>query len=203
MNKTLIAAAVAAAVSAPAMATPTSHIDGYFLSSGVEFEFDSLGGVDFDDDGDGFGVKGALALSQDFYLTGEYQSAEFDDTEFEFDQFRAGGAIGPGAGDADGFFGAVEYVNIDFDDTSPDGEQSGIAGHIGLAIKPAPAIKLYAKGGYVKLDDLDGPEFLVGANFDFAPNLGVFLDYRITQFEDEVEDEITLDDFRVGVLFRF
>jgi opacity protein-like surface antigen len=198
-----VAALLAGAVSVPALAAGgPSYIDGYYVSGGVEFEVEDLG--TFDDDGDGFGAKGELAFAKTAFITGEYQSLKYDDSDLDLDQLRLGLALGPGAGNGNGIYGGVEYVNIDLGETEDDdGEQSGIAGHLGLAGYITPLLRLYGQGGYVKLDDVDGPELLVGGAFDLSPNFALFADYRFTQLEDDQNDQVEFDDFRVGARFSF
>jgi opacity protein-like surface antigen len=172
----------------------------YYIPS-AEIEVESFLG-NGTDDGDGFGIKGEFAVAPNVYLTGEYQGTEYDDSNLELDQLRLGAAFGEGAGTGGGLYGRIQYLNISFGDDDND-DESGVGGHIGFALAPSPEFKLYGEAGYLKFDDVDGPEFLVGAAFQVAPNIGIFADYRTASLEDDNDNELTLDDFRVGARFYF
>lgn len=159
--------------------------------------------VDFnpgDDSGDGWGLKGAFQVSRDVFLIGEYQSVEYDDENRTLDQYRLGAAFGRGASNGDGFFGDVQYVNFDLENA--DG-QDGIAGHVGFAVPLSPQFRLFGEVGYIGTDDFDGPEFIGGATFQFTPNVGLYADYRATRLEDDNDNNVDLDDFRIGARLIF
>lgn len=206
MKRSLVMVFAAAALGGPlaASAHGNSYIDGYGILADSETELVGIGRAD--DEGDGAGAKAQLDLGG-LHITGEYQSVDYDDTEIELDQARIGIAIGPGAGNGGGFYGGAEYVNFSFDypgiADDEEEDQDGFGGHIGYAIPLAPIVRLYGQAGYVKLDDIDGPEFLAGISVALLPNLGVFADYRATDFEDEDENELSFDDVRLGVRFSF
>lgn len=206
MKRSLVMGLAAAMFGAPlaASAHGSSYIDGYGVLADTETELVGVGRAE--DEGDGGGIKAQLDLGGVF-LTGEYQSVDYDDTEIELDQVRAGIALGPGAGNGGGFYGGAEYVNFNFDfpgiPDEDEEDQDGFGGHIGYAIALAPIVRLYGQAAYVKLDDIDGPEFLAGIAVELLPNLGVFADYRATDFEDEDENELSFDDVRIGARFTF
>lgn len=200
MKRTLVVAAAAAfGISAPAFSAPgNSYLDGYYVPS-AELEIDLPGIGSADDDGDGFGIKGAAELAPQVFLIGEYQSTEYDDSELELDALRIGAGFGAGAGNGGGLYGRIQYIDYEIDNE----EESGVGGHIGYALPLSNQFRLYGEVGYLKLDDVDGPEVLGGAAFMLAPNLGIFADYRVTQLEDDNDIELTFEDFRVGARFTF
>lgn len=205
MNTLLLPAAAALLFALPAAAAPGNNfLDGYYVSGSIETEEPEP----FDDevDGDGGGVRGAIELVPDLFLTGEYQSLEYDERfglESELNQFRIGAGFGQGVGNGGGLYGRVEYVSIDDDDDEDDDQQNGVGGQIGFALPLSEVLRLYAEVGYLSLDDLDGPEFIFGAHLRLARNLGLFADYRSTQLEFDGGEEITLEDVRVGARFYF
>ena len=94
MKRELIAALAACGFAAPVLAAPGNNfIDGYALFSDID-----LGPVD--DDGIGAGVKGAFQVADRVFLTGEFQTVEYDDFNADFDQIRLGAGFGPGMGEA-------------------------------------------------------------------------------------------------------
>lgn len=196
MKSRLVAATLAAAFTLPALAAPTNNFaDGYFIPAS---EID-VGA--FDDDGDGFGVKGGFQVSNRILLSGEYQSVDYDDSNAEIDQLRLGADFGPGAGaNGKGLYGRAQYVSIDGDG---GGDQDGIGGHAGFGLPLTEQLRLHAEGGYLLLDDLDGPEFLVGASYRFTQNLGAFADYRMSLLDVDGGGDFEVSDLRIGARFYF
>lgn len=206
MKRSLVMGFAAGMFGAPlaVSAHGSSYVDGYGVLADTEAELVGVGRDD--DEGDGGGIKAQLDLGGVF-LTGEYQSVDYDDTEIELDQLRLGIALGPGAGNGGGFYGGAEFVRFAFDypgiPESDEDDQDGFGGHIGYAIPLTDLVRLYGQAGYVKLDDIDGPEFLAGIAVELLPNLGLFADYRATDFEDDDDNELSFDDVRLGVRFTF
>lgn len=193
--KPLFAASLLGACALPAMSATTNHVDGYIVPHS---EID-IG--PFDDEGDGFGVKGAFQVAPRIFLTGEYQGVEYDDANGDLDQLRLGADFGPGAGaSGQGLYGRGQYVSLDFDGGD---DQDGVGAHVGYGMSLTPALRVHGEAGYLLLDDLDGPEFLVGAEYRVAQNLGVFADYRMTRFDVDGGGDLDLDELRVGARFHF
>lgn len=196
MNKKWIAATAAALiVSAPAMAQGHNYVDGFFALSEVD-------PGPTDDDGTGFGLKGEFQVADQLFLGGTYESIEYDDTDTDVDQIRLGGTYGPGAGSRnEGLYGRLEYVDIDIDGAP---EQDGIGGHIGYAKPLSPEFRLYGEAGYLALDDLDGPELLIGGSFQVNPNIAIFSDFRGAFLDvDNASNDLDITTFRVGARFLF
>mgnify|MGYP003632525187 FL=1 len=195
MKKQLIAAAAACAMTVPAFAQGESYVDGFFALSKVDFDPGP------DDDGNGFGLKGAFQVANQAFLAAEYQTVEFDDFNADLDQIRLGGIFGPGAGSrGEGVYGQVEYVDFDFDDGE---DQDGLGAHVGYSIPISPEFRVYGQGGYLLLDDVDGPEFLAGGTFQVAQNIAIFADYRLGFLDVDNGGDLDTNDFRVGARFLF
>lgn len=199
MRKILIAAMLA---SGPALAQAAgSEIDLYYMSSGIEVDVDGFGSGD--DDGDGFGVKGQFALSGPLFLTGEYQSASYDDSNLDANQLRGGiGYMFTNPKAPIAWFGQAELINLEFDDGSSDESDTGFGIHAGGLFKAADTITLTGRLGYVDVDGSSGLEFLIGASMQFTPKVGGFVDYRMSDFDDD-DVTTTLDDLRLGVRLLF
>lgn len=210
MKRSKIVLLAGAALAAPftVSAVGDSYIDGYgVVSADIESRIDAIDAT-ADDEGDGAGLKARIGLGGVF-LTGEYQSVDYDDSDIELDQGRVGLLFGPGAGTGTGLYGGGEYVHFKY--TYPatpvsdrhEEEQDGLAGHIGFGLGLVPMVHVYGQVGYVKLDDYDGPEYLIGASVQLLPFFGLFADYRATDFEDDDNNELNLDDVRVGARLFF
>lgn len=195
MKRKLIAAIAACGIAAPTFAvTGNNHVDGYFALS--ELDIGS-----FDDDGNGFGLKGAFQVHPQVFLTGEFQSVEYDDTDLDLDQIRLGAGTGPGMGaNGEGIYGRGEYIQLDADSE----DQDGLVGTLGYALSVNPQFRLHGEVGYVYLDDADGPELLVGGTYRLAQNLGLFADYRMSFLDpDGGGGDLDVADLRAGVRFHF
>lgn len=201
MKGKLLMVVAACGFSATTWAAPgSSFFDAYYVPS-AELEIENAGFLlDGTEDGDGFGFKGAFELAPSMFLTGEYQSNEYEDVDLELDAYRIGLGLGQGAGNGGGLYGRLEFINAD------DGEEdeSGGVATLGFALAASEQFKLYGEVGYQKFDDLDGPEYTVGVALMLTPNLGLFADYRNTLLEVEDTDvEISYEDVRAGLRLTF
>ena len=197
MKRVSIAALAACGFVAPALAAPgNNYVDGYGFFS----EFDPQGAGS--EDGVGMGVKGAFQVADKVYLTGEFQTVEYDfGPDVDFDQIRLGAGFGPGMGpNSEGLYGRVEYLNFDF---SPGQDDDGVGGAIGYGLPLNSQFRVHGEVGYLYLDDIDGPELLLGATYRIAQNLGVFADYRMSFLEADGGGDIDVSDLRLGVRFTF
>lgn len=195
MKHKLIAALAACGLAAPALAAPGNNfVDGYALFSDID-----LGPVD--DDGIGAGLKGGFQVADQVFLTGEFQTVEYDDFDVDFDQIRLGAGFGPGMGSTgEGLYGRAEYVSFDLDNEDDD----GIGGSVGFGLPLSPAFRLHGEAGYLLLDDADGPELLVGGTYRLAQNFGVFADYRMSFLDpDGGGGDVDISDLRIGARFYF
>lgn len=166
-------------------------VDGYYLSSGIDTGA-------FDDDGDGFGVKGTFAFSDQLFFNAEYQSADYDDSNADLDQIRVGVGINSNPAEQIVFYGLAEYINLD----DGNDDENGFGVHAGAIFAVNEALSLNARVGYVDVGDFDGFEWLVGGAYQFTSQFGAFIDYRTSYLEDGGFD-LDIDDLRVGLRFRF
>lgn len=202
----------------PPVPTSSGFVDAYYHSAGTDFGFGAFNDGPEEWEGDGFGVRAMIPLAPYFLLTGEYQAANYDelkipgdgsfDIDVDEDQFRFGGGVQfpqPGGAQLGGY---VEYVNLewDFNDEGPNTELDGVGVHLRGEFPLTPLLGLYGQIGYLSLEgeagaEVDGPEWLIGAELGFTPNLGMFVDYRGTALEDEFGDDFEFDSLRVGLRF--
>jgi opacity protein-like surface antigen len=204
MNKTLLAAAVLAAVPFSTMAAApasSAYLDVYYVDSGVE-----LDGAD--DDGDGFGARIAGKVADNIKLHGEYQTVNYDDSDIDLDQIRAGASISFSQSDALKLFGKLEFVNLKADGGGADESESGFGVHGGLGFNVTPEFKLSASLGYLDVGDFgDGIEYNLGGSFDVTPAIAIVANYRVTDLQDgdfgAGSFDTKVDDIQVGVRFRF
>lgn len=204
IKRSMIAAALLTSTTGVANAIEPAHGNLYYIPQ-ANLDVTVPGFGSGDDDGDGFGGNLYLPLgaTQNFVITGEYQTVEYDETEIELDQFRVGGGFQAPAGMLS-WAVLGEYVNADFDDA----EMDGLGVHARLTAPVADRARIYGQVGYLMLEDdyedIDGVEYLIGASFDFTPQVGAFVDLRTSDLEGEDSGvETEFQDFRVGMRVLF
>ena len=198
MNKMLIAAMLSAAPFATMAATAKSvgNLDIYYTDAEVEV----TGG---DDDGDGFGVRGAGKISDQAFVFGEYQKNEYDDSNLELQQIRAGLGYLFSTSDTLDLYGKASFLNFDAEAGGSSEDDNGWGVHGGVSFVVTPAIRLFAEIGYLDVGDSDGPEYNFGGNFMFTEQVGLTANYRISDFDVDGGGELKLNDLQVGVRFNF
>ncbi|HEY0975386.1 MAG TPA: outer membrane beta-barrel protein [Solimonas sp.] len=181
------------------------YFDLYFIpQANLEVTVPGFGSAD--EDGDGFGGKLMAPVSEMGVLSAEYQAAKLDDSDTEIKQLRFGLGVmtnGPAR------LGALaEYINMELEvpgvgKSKPDG--FGLHGRLEFDV--APGFVLHGQVGYVNLKEdgstLEGLEINAGVGVAFTSAVGLFLDYRLSQLEDETDVELDLSDLRVGFRVNF
>lgn len=186
-----------------------NSVDVYYISSGVEIKDPAIGTVDAD--GDGFGIKGAFAIADRWFLSGEYQTADNDfkvagfNGEIALDQLRLGIGFNASLSEQTRFIALVEYIRQDGEvkimGLGDGSKENGYGLHVGIQFDIGNSFGIEGRVGYVDVE-ADGVEFLVGANYRFSERVGAFLDYRVTGLSDSGTD-LDIDDLRAGVRFSF
>jgi hypothetical protein len=182
---------------------PSGSLDVYLLpDTNVEARVPS-GGGSADEKGDGYGVRGLVHMSDLLMITGEYQSASYDDIggqSADRTDFRVGGGVGLPNGT--GLF--TEFVKIG-DDDGRGGSGFGVHGRWAGSV--IPRLALHAQAGYVQVEDderFGGFEFSVGGAYAITNMLGAMIDYRVNSLEaHDSQLELKLRDLRLGVRWNF
>lgn len=182
-------AALLAAPVAFAGDMPAGQFAGYVTMTSVEVEGTPF---DFDDDGNGFGLRGWANVAPNFFVHGEYQTAGLDDTNIDVDQLRLGG----------GYAMDMWLVKAEYIDFGSDLDQAGFGVHGGLHTK-SDQLGFYGTVGYLTTDDTDGFELNAGVSFDFTPQFAGLVDYRTYLGSIDPDGDLTLSDLRVGVAYNF
>lgn len=160
-------------------ASSLDSLDVYLLSGEIEVP---AGGAAPEEDADGFGAKFRGSVGDDFFFSGEYQRLSVQgDVADHYTEWRLGlgTPFAPVAGVTP--YGLIEYVHAELADTRF--EDDGAALHLGLIFSPVSRLSVYGQGGYVKLREADGPEYLLGLAFQVRQWGGVFAEYRDTDLE--------------------
>lgn len=158
----------------------------------------------FDDDGDGYGLRGMVRAGEMLAFTGEYQTVTYDQLELDYAQTRLG--IGVAGASGSGVF--LEYVKGKFSDSSGSSDRDGYGIHGRLAGDVSPQVQLYGDLGYQKItddfEDNTGLEFSMGGSVSLSPVIGLFADYRVSNLKGEDSDvEEKMTDLRAGVRVTF
>lgn len=192
-------AAALLAVPSFVLAASGNTLDGYYIPS-AELEVDVDGAGSADTSGDGFGVKGAFSFTDTAFFTGEYQSVDYDEDlieDIELDQIRLGAGYRFTATTLPMWYLRAEFVQLSVDDE----DENGYGVHGGVRAENG-ALGVYAEAGYVDVEEADGFEFTVGADYALTDAIGGFVDYRRSDLEAS-DGDLTLDDLRVGLRLYF
>lgn len=189
----------------PAAATAApSYLDLYYVPDS-QLEFSNPNGTITSDGGKGVGFRGRVAASDILAIQAEYQKDEYDGFQgvkrpSEVTSLRFGARL-----DADGspLYGVFEYVKFTLDiDPFAEESDSGFGGHVG--VEGRGPVRAYTQVGFVDAGDLgSGFEFMGGMVVHFGGGLGIFLDYRQTNLEEDNGAETTVSDVRVGARVTF
>lgn len=174
----------ATAVSA---AGPSGQVAAYGTMSEIEVDPGSS------DDGNGFGIKGWFApFGNGVFFNAEYQTTALDFIDLE--SLRAGGGYYHPLGKTTGVFGYAEFIDL-----GSDVDESGFGVHGGVHHQFMPMFGVQGQLGYLMLDDTDGLEAGVEAQFNFTPMIGAFAGFRTYLGADDFAD-VTITDVRAGVV---
>ncbi len=215
--RTLAILGATLALAAPLVASADghqSHLDAYYIPrSDLSFEPDTPLPFDYDDDGDGYGIKGQFQITPTVFIHGEYQAVDFDEDDDtgllkdDLNTYRIGGGFF--VSEQQPVYIKAEYIGADLGD-SDDGDENidedynGYGIHAGALGHVSDSWDLHASIGYINLDGTSGFEYLVGAGFKLTEMIGIFADYRGSQLEiDDDGGDLELSDFRTGVRFVF
>lgn len=187
-----------------AMAGPMSYIDAYYIPDST-LTVEAANSEIESDDGDGFGVKLAGMVGENFFLAGEYQSTdnEFGNATVTVETTRLGLGF---------HFGLPVYLLGEYVNNEASGELANFGGagdedgygiHAGIKFDIIDMLTIDARGGYLDVGDSDGYEYVVGLGLNLDRHFGLFADYRVSELERD--DDVTgkVEDVRAGFRFRF
>ena len=143
-------------------------------ASGLKYTFVEVGygQLSFDDpdvDGDGFGIGGSYALTDQFHLFANYRTASLD---FDIDttDMNVGFGFNSPISDTIDVVATLSYVYVEFDQaTFGSADDNGLGGGIGLRALMTPQIELFGGVEYVDLSD-SGSDTALGAGIRYNFN---------------------------------
>ncbi|MDM4770439.1 outer membrane beta-barrel protein [Solimonas sp. SE-A11] len=202
MNKMLVAAMLAAVPLSSMAASPVGNLDIYYTDSEAELN-DGFTNAKVDGDG-GFGIRGSGKIADQAFVFGEYQKTDYDTpTDLEIQQIRAGLGFLLVNTEQTEVYGKASFLNFKADSNVGEADDNGWGLHAGAKFKVAPAFSVFGEIGYLDVGDTDGPEYNIGAAFDFSQQFGVVANYRYSDFDVDGGGSLELKDLQLGVRFNF
>jgi Ax21 family sulfation-dependent quorum factor len=152
MKRSLFAWALAAAL-------PLSAQAGELNYNYVQLDYNRVSIDDFDVDPDGFGVKGSVALGEQFYLFGSYMKLNdsIEGLDVDFDQSQVGFGFRHGISDKADLIAELSYVDagVELEDDF-DASTDGYRASFGVRGLMADNFEGYAKANWTDGSDVDG-----------------------------------------------
>lgn len=169
-NRIILGSLAALGLAGPALA-----------QGGFSYNFVELGYVNTeidnpDIDGDGFGLRGSLAVSKNFHVFTEYADQDFDGN-VDGKTFELGGGLNWALSPNLDLIATISYVRSEVDTPLGDFDDDGYG--LGLGLRGRATGQLELTGGirYVDLDDSgDNTSLRVGGRYFFTPQFAVGLD---------------------------
>jgi Ax21 family sulfation-dependent quorum factor len=129
-------------------------------------------------DADGFGGNASVAVHPNFHLFGGYQNQEIEDSNVDFDQWRAGvGYNHPVTTNTD-LVTRVAYEKFQADSVGVDTD--GYSAEVGVRSALTTNLEGYALAGYEDGDEFDGDVYgRLGGQYKFTPNWGISGDVKV------------------------
>lgn len=154
---------------------------------------DGLSG--FDIDGDGFGIRGAFEVSENWFVPVSYGNLDFD-FGVDLDQLSAGIGYHNELSNETDFFATLSYLRAE---VSASGfgsvEEDGYGVSVGVRGMLVDNVELTGNVSYSDLGDgADGTAFGVGALYSFSDSFAVGL-------EIDFDEDVTI--YGVGARFYF
>jgi len=154
---------------------------------------DDLAGFDFD--GDGYGIRGAFELNENWFIPVSYGTLDFD-FGVDLDQLSAGIGYHDDLSNGTDFFVTLSYLRAE---VSASGftpvEEDGFEATLGVRGMLTESVELTGSIGYADLGDgADGTTINAGALYSFSENFALGL-------EVDFDEDVTI--YGVGARFYF
>ncbi len=183
---------LASPLTALAAQSDYTYVDGDFVATGeAETRF---GGIQRDEDYDGYGFKGSIDLTPNLFIESAYDELEADNNGGDLQLFSGGlglrTAIGDNANPLD-LYGVLSYESIEEDSGSSfEADGFGVTG--GLRWQAAPTLEINPYASYLDYGsvdnsnaDLDGMRFGVDGVLNLNETFALTAGYRTTKLDLE------------------
>ena len=201
----LLSLALAPMTAIAADAAADSIISVGVFGTHVEVTDDSVPNVE--PAGEGWGARAHVGLPfSGLFIAGETQKNELEDGAIALDVTTSRVGVGIEFIDAGPLTldGRINFIHYAFESIGGKDNQDGFGAHLG-ADAGIGILGVYGSLGYLELEDLKGPEVLVGVRTSLLPLLDIFGEYRHNELEDDTAPVSTAEfsEFRVGLNFAF
>lgn len=169
----MAAALLAASVSAHAHAGEMNY-------SYVQVEYVSLADA-YDINLDGAGVRGSVAMGQDWYLTGEYANTNASEFGIDLDvqTFALGLGYHSAINDQADFIGELAALSIDAEILGFSEDDQGYRGTAGVRWQMGENFEATATANYTSYREMGGGFHAnLGAHFRINQNFGIVAEYQ-------------------------
>ncbi|MGH8431993.1 MAG: hypothetical protein ACREUF_16480, partial [Solimonas sp.] len=137
--------------------------------------------------------------------SGTSQSGETD-IDLDYTEWRLGLGVPFYRAHPATFYGVLEYLNLETEaegtavdpgtgqasGARSESKQDGAGAHLGVLFNPMRNLSLYGQLGYLRLDDLDGIEYLLGAAAQVHRYGGLFVEYRDSDLDGDDDQKAEL-----------
>lgn len=194
LKKTLLAVALAVT---PFTAFAGGSLDVFYVDQDLE----SAG---LNDDGNGVGFRGLAELGKGVSLTALYQDADLDTADANLRETRIGLRYDTTCHDIK-VGGNLENVSIDLNQSGIGLSMRGYSVSAHASVSPIENVTLTARVGYTDVDELNGMEYEVGAQYAINKQVTGFVEYRMANLDDDgfFLGDVDLDTLRVGARYNF
>ncbi len=148
-------------------------------SQGLNYTYAEIGygQVNFDSpdiDGDGFGIGGSYALTEQFHLLANYSTADLD-FDIDYTDFSVGFGFNSPISDTIDVVATLSYVYVELDASGfGSADDNGLGGGLGLRALVNPQIELFGGVEYIDLSDSGSDTSLgAGARYNFNEQFAV------------------------------
>lgn len=126
---------------------------------------------DIDDDGDGLGIGGSLAVHRNVHLFANYADLGLDGSN-DFNTFSLGAGINFPLRPGLDVVGRLSFISQDFDDHPGDNSEDGFGLEAALRMMINPQLELNGAIRYTDVFD-DNTALVLGGFYDVIPNLAL------------------------------
>lgn len=155
-------------------------------------------------EGDGFDIGISADVTDELYVFGEYDVADYD-LDFGGDAEFTTISIGIGAkkqlGTKAQGYAAVSFENVELDSAGSE-DESGFGVRLGVEAPVYGSFWLNGELYYLNVDETDGVFFKGRAGYSITPELGIYTEYRGGEYDDGGAD-LDRNDVLLGLYLNF
>ncbi len=166
-----------------------------FANTAPVWDYASIGIERADIEGDnltGFVIEGSKALTDNFFIMGEYSSVSDDimGVDVDLNWTRLGGGVYSSVSSNTDAYLQLSYENLEVvgsdGDFSVSSDQDGFGASVGIRSQISPNLELYGSVGYFEFDDEDDTGVELGFQYATSDTLSIGAEYMTMEDYDSV-----------------